>query len=458
VASSVGPTCRGDFSRPSCIDHRHALDRSPRATEVAPTDLSAHPRAGRSPTAGCQPLAAQDADLDALRLADAAPDEVQAPSDWRRFVELGLGGSQPRGGGDTRSNRRLSLDIQYDHALNRDWRVLVANRLDLSQPALRGSEHAINTLKEAYLSGRLQPDTLIDLGRINVRNGVALGYNPTDYFRTGAVRAAVSVSPASLKENRQGSVMLRGQHLWEGGSLSMLLSPGLARQPEPEGLNPDLGATNRQHRGLLTLSQKVAGFTPQLLVYQEEGRPTQFGFNLTGLVTDATVAYLESSAGRSPAQLSQAAPAFSPCRCSDWHNHLSAGLTHTTADKLSLTAEYHHNGGGLDEADWRRLRQGPLPLYGLYRQWAGGTQEMPTRRALFLYGVWQDALLPRLDLSAMHHVDLIDWSRRSWLEARYHVDRLEYAAQWLQHRGAPLSVFGALPETRSWQLSLRYFF
>ena len=137
---------------------------------------------------------------------------------------------------------------------------------------------------------------------------------------------------------------------------------------------------------------------------------------------------------------------------------MSAGLTHTTADKLPLTAEYHHNGGGLDEADWRRLRQGPLPLYGLYRQWAGSTQEMPTRRALFLYGVWQDALLPRLDLSAMHHVDLIDWSRRSWLEARYHVDRLEYAAQWLQHRGAPLSVFGALPETRSWQLSLRYFF
>ena len=50
---------------------------------------------------GNGPLAAQDADLDALRLADAAPDEVHAPSDWRRFVELGLGGSQPRGGGDT---------------------------------------------------------------------------------------------------------------------------------------------------------------------------------------------------------------------------------------------------------------------------------------------------------------------------------------------------------------------
>ena len=33
----VGAACGGDFSRPSCVDHRNALDRSPWATEVAPT-------------------------------------------------------------------------------------------------------------------------------------------------------------------------------------------------------------------------------------------------------------------------------------------------------------------------------------------------------------------------------------------------------------------------------------
>ncbi|MCK6393249.1 MAG: hypothetical protein L6Q67_06075 [Zoogloea sp.] len=407
---------------------------------------------------GAGPVAAQDAELDALQLADTAPTEVQAPSDWRRFVEAGLGASHLRSSGDTRSTRRLSLDIQYDHALNHDWRVLVADRLDLGQPALRGREHAINTLKEAYLSGRLQPDTLVDLGRINVRNGVALGYNPTDYFRAGAVRAAVSISPASLKENRQGSVMLRGQQLWAGGALSALFSPGLARQAEPEGLNPDLGATNRQHRGLLALSQKVGGFTPQLLVYQEESLPTQFGFNLTGLVTDATVAYLESSAGRSPSQLSQSLPAFAPCRCSAWHNRLSAGLTHTTAHKLSLSAEYHHNGGGLDADDWRQLRQGPPAVYAAYRQWAATAQEMPTRRAVFLHGVWQDALIPRLDLSAMHTLDLTDRSQRSWLEARYHQGSVDYAVQWQAHSGRPTSVFGALPDKHGWQLSLRYYF
>ena len=73
-------------------------------------------------------------------------------------------------------------------------------------------------------------------------------------------------------------------------------------------------------------------------------------------------------------------------------------------------------------------------------------------------GTWQDALLPRLDLSAMHTLDLTDRSRRSWLEARYHQERLDYALQWQAHSGGGTSVFGALPERRGWQLSLRYYF
>ena len=46
-------------------------------------------------------------------------------------------------------------------------------------------------------------------GRINVRNGAALGYNPTDFFRSGALRSVVSIDPNSLRENRLGTVMLR---------------------------------------------------------------------------------------------------------------------------------------------------------------------------------------------------------------------------------------------------------
>ncbi len=156
---------------------------------------------------------AADDDLSALLLADSASAAVEQASDWRAYFEGAYGGASPRNGGATRYNHRLSLDAQYDHSFADDWRIMIADRLDMNWPAQVKDENAINTLKEAYLGWRAASDTLLDLGRINVRNGVATGYNPTDYFRVGAVRSVVSISPASLKENRQGSVMVRGQRL-----------------------------------------------------------------------------------------------------------------------------------------------------------------------------------------------------------------------------------------------------
>ena len=59
-----------------------------------------------------------------------------------------------------------------------------------------------------------------DLGRINARYGVGYGDTPTDYFRIGANHSIISSDPASLKKNRQGSVMQRGQTLWQSGALT----------------------------------------------------------------------------------------------------------------------------------------------------------------------------------------------------------------------------------------------
>lgn len=403
---------------------------------------------------------AEDSDASALMLADEAPGVREKASDWRAFVEGAVGGAVRRGDGATDNNRRLSLDIQYDHNFSPEWRTFLANRLDMDWPARDSSRNGINTLKEAYLSWRAQTETILDMGRVNVRNGVAMGYNPTDYFRDGALRSVVSTSPASLKENRQGSIMLRAQRLWDGGSLTALYSPDLKRQPDSSGLSLDVGATNHQNRWLVTVSQKVGDtLTPQFLIYHEEQLPTQFGLNLTRLVDDATVAHFEWSAGRAPSLLTQALrQAVSSCPGDTWRNRLSTGLTHTTPNRISLTVEYHYNGCGLDEAAWDALRKGPPGIYGQYRNWIQNAQELPTRRAIFLYGTWQDALINRLDLSVMHNFDVTDSSRRLWLEARYHIDRFEYAAQWQRNSGAYLSNFGAIAELRSWQALIRYYF
>lgn len=395
-------------------------------------------------------------DADALLLADKAPARTAAAGDWQWFAEAALDQSVLRDGGATAFSQRLSLDGQLDKTIAAGWRAVLADRLDLSRQGQSGGRNSVNTLKEAYLSWQAQDDRIIDLGRINARHGVATGYNPTDYFRAGALRSVVSVDPASLKKNRLGSVMLRGQALWSGGSLTALLSPRLAQQRNDAAFSPDFGATNDQRRWLLAVSQQLSdSLQPQWLLYGEQRQSPQLGFNLTGLLNDATVGYVEWSGGRSRSQLSQA---LGGADDAGFRNRLAAGLTYTSADRLSLTLEYDYNGAALERAGWDALASGSPAAYRQYRLWQQNAQELPTRQALFMYANWQDAMLNHLDLSAMLRFNAADHSRLSWLEARYHWDRADLAVQWQVNSGAAGSEFGAAPQRRTLEVLLRYFF
>lgn len=401
-----------------------------------------------------------DPEADALRLADETPAREAAPAgDWRRYVELAVGAARPRAGGAWRDTRRASLDLQFDHAPAPGWRVVFADRLDASWPIAGASDdHAVNTVKEAYVSRQWRPDALVDVGRVNVRQGVAAGYNPTDWFRDGALRSATSVDPASLKENRQGSVMLRGQRLWERAALTVLVAPRLARQPERDGFSLDWGATNSRHRALVAFSPRWSETVhAQFLAYREAARATQLGLNLSGLLGDATVAHLEWAGGRGPSLLDEALPA-APQAPHAWRQRAAVGLAHTTPRKLTLTAEWHYDGAALDDAGWRALRAGPPDVWGAYRLRALAAQALPTRRSLFLHARWQDMPIERVDASAMLNADLVDASRRLWLELRWRGEQRDWAVQWVHHRGDALSHHGAASARTQWQLALRQYF
>jgi hypothetical protein len=395
-------------------------------------------------------------DTDALMLADKAPDKVEAASDWRWFAEGALGQSFPRNGSATVFNQRLSFDVQLDKSVAPGWRAVLADRLDLNWQDQPSRQNGVNTLKEAYLSWQAQQNQIVDLGRINARYGVATGYNPTDFFRAGAIRSIVSVDPGSLKKNRLGSMMLRGQTLWTGGSLTALYSPKLAEQPSDAPFSPDFGATNNQNRWLLSASQKLTeSLNPQWLIYGENHQSPQLGFNLTTLVDDATVAFVEWSGGRSRSQLSQA---LNSADDSAFRNRLATGLTYTTSNKLSVTLEYDYNGAALDEANWNALMRGSQAVYGQYRNWAQYMQDLPTKQAVFLYASWQDAMINHLDLSAMLRFNVADHSRLNWLEARYHWEHVDLAMQWQVNSGSAGSEFGAASQQRAWQALLGYYF
>jgi hypothetical protein len=408
----------------------------------------------------CASALAADPEENALQLADQAPAVVAQASNWRSFVEGAYGGDTQRDGEPVQQDRRASLDVHYDNSFAPGWRAVLADRLDATWPAQSPGQYGINTIKDAYLGWQPRPDAIFDAGRINVHEGVAMGYNPTDYFRVGAVRSIVSVDPLSLKENRQGSMMLRGQSLWDSGSVTALYSPKLSDEPNSNGYNPDLGATNNQDRWLIAVSQKlIAGVSPQLLLYKEADLPVQLGLNLTGLVNDAMVVYAEWSGGRSPSLLSQALRQYALPHADDtgFRDRLSLGTTYTTTDNLSLTAELQYNGAGMERSGWDALyRQSPI-AYGIYRNWLLFVRDPPTTRAVFFYAKWQDALVNHLDLSAMESVDAVDYSRLSWLEARYHFDHYEVALQWQRFSGRPLSDYGAAPQIQSWLALLRYY-
>ena len=165
-------------------------------------------------------LPALAADEDALSIADNAQMTAEKGGDWRVFAEGALRESTRQSNGAVLHGERLSFDVRYDKVIAPGWRAVFADRLDMNRLYGAAGDGNINTLKEAYLSWQAQPDRIADLGRINVRNGVALGYNPTDYFRAGALRSIVSIDPASLRENRLGSAMVRAQALWESGSVT----------------------------------------------------------------------------------------------------------------------------------------------------------------------------------------------------------------------------------------------
>lgn len=398
---------------------------------------------------------AEDSDEAALALADKTQTETARASDWRVLTEGALTQTTTRAGAVQRA-QRLSLDAYYDTSLAPHWRAVFSDRLDLAWRGAPSYDDFINTLKETYVSWQPRANRLVDLGRVNLRYGVATGYNPTDYFRFGAVRSVVSIAPASLRENRQGAVMARGQTLWDRGSLTALYAPKLADQPNDSPFSPDFGATNHRDRWLLAASQKFAeDFNPQFLLYGEEHRAPQYGVNLTSLLNDATVGYLEWSGGRGPSLLAQALAQPDDGR---FRSRAATGLTYTAPSKLSVTLEYDYNEAGLDENGRIVLRDAPASSLARYGGFVQAQQDLATKQNLFFLARWQDAWIARLDLSVMQRYDVVDHSRLSWLEGRYHWDRVDLALQWQRNHGGAASQFGALPQAQVWQAVVTYFF
>ena len=409
-----------------------------------------------------------DDDAAALALAGVTPASPATTSRSTSLLLESAVSAAAQQGADESYVGRLSADARYDGSVAPGWRAIIAERIDSawtlagtnqglggSDQAGGGSSQTVGTLKEAYLGWQPTSDLLVDAGRINARQGVAYGYNPTDFFRADAIRSLVSPDPNSLRDNRLGTVMLRAEDLWTTGAFTAAYAPRLTDHTSAAALDPDWGATNSMGRWLLVFSQRIApGWTPQWLVYGRDSEAPQVGVDLTAGIGSSTIAYIEASAGRSASLLSQA---LDQPEADKWRTRVSTGVTYSTAEKLSITFEYEYNGAGLSSGAWSRLGAGNPLAYGRYREFALLQQDLPTLSNAFVYASWADVGFRHLDLTAFLRMDLVDHSKLPYIELRRHWSTVDLALRWQDVQGNPSSDFGASTQRQTWQLVLDYY-
>lgn len=391
-----------------------------------------------------------------------------------------------------RWEERLLFDIRQAWDIGRGLRFTYSGRLNLRAEdglGLPNHENLTNDLREAYLSWEPIDQLFVDAGRINEKSGVALGFNPTDFFKTRAVVEPLSVDPVVLREDRLGTLMLRAEHIWTWGSLTTAYAPAVASDSPVytsfnlRSFDPMFDRTNAHDRWLLKGSIDVGeGLSPELLAYESQGS-VRFGANIAENVGQSIITYIEWSGGRrgtvSADALSfgratgslptAAAGALPGLGNVGFRNEVAVGASYTTAlPKITFNLEFLYNQAGFSGADWDEwFRTGDgasalSPIAGALwyvREYVADQQDLISRRFAFLRMDWVDAFVPNLELSGFAETDLIDGSTRLQLGADYFLsDKWTIGGLVLVDSGARHSDFGSLPKAGSVLIKMvRYF-
>ncbi len=334
-------------------------------------------------------------------------------------------------------------------------------------------------LREAYAACQPIRGFYVEAGRVNVREGVALGFNPTDFFRTRTLVDQSSLDPSVVRQNRLGTVMVRAQAIGAGVSVSVAVAPKLASPPplgdsDPIGIDPHLGAMNGAWRGEAVLGFEFVDLSPQLLGYLEEGR-SKIGLDLSRPIGGAVVAYAEwaggpektlaaraADFGRQTGTLPQNAPIVPPDPgATSFRNDVAAGFSWTIAATLTLNAEYHFHQGGFTRADWSYWLSHPAEANRLWyvRGYANDQQEPVSEHQLFARVAWPRFLSPDFELDGFAFVSLLDGSVLSQLSFSDYLSKDWTLAAFISGNfGAPRSERGSFPNAATLTVQItRYF-
>lgn len=314
---------------------------------------------------------------------------------------------QPQVSNGSLDTARQVIDLRHDFRISPRLTLHVSDRADFLIPlksfaSVEDPADAINSLREAYATVRFgNPATplYLDAGRINIRNGVGSGYNPTDFFKQGAVLTATTRDPNALRTDRLGVVALRLQSLASWGAASVTYIPALQNRGSLVDIDRrrrgfgylGLDRTNAADAVFVKLAPRISEtVSVDLLALRDRGR-TKLGTNVSTLLGNALVGNVEAAlvqTRRLPGP-GEGEPSVG------WYALAAANLTWTLSQGLELTAEASYAGDALDGDQWRRYRTAidAVTLAQLDRIVTDRSlrQEPLTRVNWFLRAAWRDA-------------------------------------------------------------------
>jgi opacity protein-like surface antigen len=433
---------------------------------------------------GCvsAPLRAQSSDEDRdLQLIPKTAQSATAVADLpqsggaagRAYLEDVLSGWDNRAPSPEWQNR-TSADVDFRWPLNATIKVSLSDRLNVysgDTVASPSSANLRNDLREAYVSDEVAPRTYLELGRANIKSGVAYGYNPTDYFKTRTAVEIASIDPSVARDDRLGVVLAQVQKLWNEGSLSVAFAPKLREatpltlSTTPASFDPLWGRTNAANRGLATASWSGSAFNPQLLLASDE-LGTHWGANVSRVLNSSIVGHLEWSGVRERPLWSRAlsfgestgsipSGAIAPSGISTakiFSNDFAVGASWTSSTNFTVNLEYHYHQSGFDYPQWSHWidmdHAGPMGAAQAWfvREYASDQQEPLFRREFFVRADWQDVLPSRLNLGGVAFITERDGSALAQVYAKVFVTRRWTLSAFLgATTGSPRSDYGSLP-------------
>lgn len=375
---------------------------------------------------------------------------------------------------------RVFLDVRKVWRLDERLNLSLSDRFNLraqNDISLPNHENVINEFREGFFSWQPHDGIYLDLGRINLRSGAALGFNPTDFFKSRAVVEPLSADPSVLREDRLGTLMLETQYIGRGRALTVAVAPALVR-PSPvytdtnlPSFNPSIDRTNAHDR-ILVKGSFSAGkdFNPELLYYRE-GSQNKFGANFTRGLGQKVIAYAEWAGGEGTNLIDESLrygretgtlPANAPSAIPDgtnvhFENDLSLGASYTTTSKITFNFEYHLHQAGFSRQDWNNwfnTGRGQTSMSLIARElwyiraYALDQQVPLARQSTFLRADWVDAFISNLEITGFINTDLYDGSSLIQASADYYLSRTwTIGVQVNANVGSRHSDFGSLPQS-----------